>query len=99
VPHITLLATRAVAHFPDAPPPPGTLNLYLGSMEDGAEVASYSPATDGFDPQMHVDSVLTFGIAFGQGSATPGLDCSVTLKWIHSHITNIVLPDLIPFLS
>jgi hypothetical protein len=68
-------------------------------MEDGAEVASYSPATDDFDPKMHVDSMLTFGIAFGQGSATPGWDCSLTLKWMHSQITNVVLPHLIPFLS
>ncbi len=38
--------------------------------------------------------LLTFGIALGQRSATLGWDCGLGLGWIHSHITNVLLPNL-----
>ena len=100
VPHITLLAVESVVDVPSAPHLPGTLNIFLVPFEDGAKIASYRPATGYFDPKVHMDPLFNFGIAFGQGSATPGSDCRVTLRRLHGHITNVVLPGLVvPFLS
>jgi len=103
VPHVTQMAVRSFSDFADAPHLPGTINIDIGSYEDGAQIASYSPRTsafaEGFDPKVHMDPLLTFGIAFGQASATPGWDCSVALRWLHHHITNVVLRDLKSFLS
>jgi hypothetical protein len=97
-PHITLLAVSTVADFPDAPHLPGELSINFGPFEDGAQIATYSPHTsafaEGFDPNVHMDPLLTFGIAFGQRSATPGWDCGLTLGWIRDHIRDNVLPPL-----
>jgi hypothetical protein len=102
-PHITQVAISAWVDFADAPHLPGTLHINLGPFEDGAEIASYIPhtpgATEGFDPKVHMDPLLTFGIFFGEGSAAPGWRCSDALRWIRSHIINKVLPPLVdPFL-
>jgi hypothetical protein len=97
------MAISSFADFPDAPHLPGTININIGSYEDGAEIATYTPRSsafaEGFDPKMHMDPLLTFGIAFGQGSATPGWNCGLTLRWLHNHIVNKVLPDLVPYLA
>lgn len=100
VPHITMLAVSTYADFPDVPHPAGgTLNIYLGPFEDSTKIASHTPVSGEFDPKLHMDPLLTFGIAFGQSSATPGWDCGLTLRWLHSHITNKVLPDLTAHLT
>lgn len=102
-PHITQVAISTWADFPDAPHLPGTININLGSFENGAEIASYTPhvsaAIEGFDPKVHMDPLLTFGIFFGEGSAAPGWRCSDALRWIQSHIVNRVLPALTPYLT
>ena len=102
VPHVTQVAVKTYADSPDAPHLPGIITINLGPFEDGAEVASYTPATttfaEDFDPEAHMDPLLTFGISFGQGSPTEGMDCGVALSMLHSHIANVVLPDLEPFL-
>lgn len=102
VPHVTQMAVASYADFPDVPHLPGTVNIFLGPFEDGAEIASYTPhmsVVEGFDPEMHMDPLLTFGIAFGQRSATPGWDCGVALRWIQSHIINDVIEPLKEFLA
>jgi hypothetical protein len=99
VAHITLLAISTYADFPGATHLPGTLNINFGPFDDGAQIASYTPATGEFNPKEHMDPLLTFGIAFGQRSATPGWPCTLTLRWRYSHITNVVLPPLVPYLS
>jgi hypothetical protein len=103
VPHVTQVAISAYSDFSGVSHLPGTIDINLGSYEDGAEIATYTPHTsafaEGFDPEVHMDPLLTFGIVFGQGSATPGWDCSVALRWIRSYIINKVLPPLVdPFL-
>ncbi len=98
VPHVVQMAISAWTDFADAPHVPRTINLNLGPFEDGAEIMSYTPhlsVTEGFDPEMHVDPLLTFGIFFGEGSATPGWRCGDALRWIHRHIVNNVLPPLV----
>jgi len=102
-PHITQVAISAWADFPDAPHLPGTININLGPFEGGAEIASYTPHTsafaEGFDPKVHMDPLLTFGIFFGEGSAAAGWRCGDALRWIRRHIVNKVLPPLVdPFL-
>jgi len=99
VPHITLLAVSTYVDSPSTPSLPGRLNIHFGPFEDGAKIASYTPATGEFDPKVHMDPLLIFGIAFGQRSAAPGENCSLTLRWLHGHITNVVRQDLLPFLS
>jgi hypothetical protein len=103
VPHVAQVAVRSVIDVPEIPGVPGTLTIHLGSYEDGAEIATYTPRTsafaEGFDPKVHMDPLLTFGIAFGQRSATPGWNCSLTLKWLHSHITCNVVKPLAPYLT
>lgn len=103
VPHVVQMAISSFADFTDAPHLPGTININIGSYEDGAEIATYTPRSsafaEGFDPKMHMAPLLTFGIAFGQGSATPGWSCGLTLRWLHNHIVNKVLPDLVPYLA
>ncbi len=103
MPHVVQMAISSFADFPDAPHLPGTIKINIGSYEDGAEIATYTPRSsafaEGFDPKMHMDPLLTFGIAFGQGSATPGWNCGLTLRWLHNHIVNKVLPDLVPYLA
>jgi hypothetical protein len=94
------MAVAAYADFSDAPHLPGTININIGPFEDGAKIASYAPfADEEFDPYVHMDPLLTFGIVFGQGSATAGLDCGVALRWMRSHIVNRVLPPLAPYLA
>lgn len=102
VPHVTQAAVSAYADFPSAPHLPGTISITMGAYEDGAEIASYTPSASGgevFDPYMHMDPLLTFGIVFGKGSATSGWDCGVALRWIQSHIINKVIPPLAKYLT
>ncbi len=99
VPHITLLAVSTYADFPEVPGLPGTLTINFGPFEDGAEIATYTPLTGDFDPEVHMDPLLTFGIAFGQGSATPGWNCSLALRWLHSHIVRDAVEPLAPYLT
>ena len=103
VPHVAQVAVSAVADFPDAPHLPGTITINIGSYEDGAEIATYTPHTsafaEGFDPKVHMDPLLTFGIAFGQRSATPGWNCSLTLKWLHRDIIRNVVKPLALYLT
>jgi hypothetical protein len=101
VPVVTQVALSAWVDLSDAPYLPGTLNLNLGAFEDGAEIASYIPdtAARGFDPNVNMDPLLTFGIFFGKGSAAYGWRCSDALRWIRRYIVNKVLPPLVdPFL-
>jgi hypothetical protein len=102
-PHITQVAISAWADFADVPGLPKTINLNLGPFEDGAEIASYTPhisaKAESFDPKVHMDPLLTFGIFFGEGSAAPGWRCGDALRWIRSHIVREVLPPLVPFLT
>jgi hypothetical protein len=103
VPPITQMAVSAWQDFSGAPYLPSTLKLNIGQLKDGAEIASYTPdasaAVEGFDPQMHMDPLLTFGIFFGEGSAAYGWRCSDALRWIQRYIANNVLPPLVdPFL-
>jgi hypothetical protein len=102
-PHITQVAVSAWADFPDAPHLPGTIHLNLGPFEDGAEIASYVPQTsviaEGFDPEVHMDPLLTFSIFFGEGSGASGWRCGDALRWIRRYIVNRVLPPLIPYLT
>jgi hypothetical protein len=96
------MAVAAYADFPDVPLLPGTININLGPYEDGAEIFSYSPKaspTEGFNPEMHVDPLMTFGISFGQNSATPGWSCGMALRWIRHHIVNDVIVPLAPYLT
>jgi hypothetical protein len=101
--HITQVAISTWADFPDAPHLPGTLEINMGPFEDGAEIAVYTPHisafAEGFDPQVHMDSLLTFGIFFGERSAAPGWRCGDALRWIQGHIVNKVLPPLEDFLT
>jgi len=103
VPHVTQVAVRRVVDVPEIPGVSGTLTINIGSYKDGAEIATYTPRTsavaEGFDPKVHMDPLLTFGIAFGQESATPGCDCSFTLGRIRNRIVNEILPPLVPFLA
>lgn len=103
VPHVTHVAVNSYADVPEVPGLPGTISITVGSYEDGAEIATYTPRisafAEGFDPEVHMDPLLTFGIAFGQGSATPGWDCGLALGWIRNHIVDKVLPDLVPYLT
>ena len=103
VPHVARVAISSYADFPDAPHLPGTISINMGAYEDGAEIASYTPHVsafaESFDPYVHMDSLLTFGIVFGEGSATPGWDCGVALRWIQAHIVNKVLPPLAHYLT
>ena len=102
-PHVTQVAVSTWADFPDAPHLPGTIHINMGPFEHGAEIARYVPhisaAAEGFDPNVHMDPLLTFGIFFGQGSAAPGWRCGDALRWMQSHIVNKVLPPLAPYLT
>lgn len=101
-PHITQVAISTWADVPDAPLLPGTINIYLGPFEDGAEIASYTPHTslaEGFEPEMHMDPLLTFDIFFGEGSAAPGWRCGDALRWIRSHIIKDVAEPLADYLT
>jgi hypothetical protein len=103
-PHITQVAISTWADFPDASHLPGTINIHMGPFEDGAEIASYTPRTsafaEGFDPQVHMYPLLTFGIFFGEGSVASGWRCGDALRWIRRYIINRVLPPLVdPYLT
>jgi hypothetical protein len=102
-PPITQVAVSSWVDFADAPHLPGTLHINLGPFEDGAEIASYVPQTsafaEGFDPQVHMDPLLSLGVVFGQGSATPGWDCGVALRWMRSHIIKDAIEPLTKHLA
>ncbi len=102
-PHVTQVAISTYADFPDAPHLPGTININMGPFEDGAEIATYAPhtsaAVEGFDPKVHMDPLLSFGIFFGKGSAAPGWRCGDALRWIQSYIVDKALPPLTPYLT
>jgi hypothetical protein len=102
-PHITQVAVSTWADFPDAPHLPGTIHINLGPFEDRSEIASYAPHTSAiaerFDPEVHMDPLLTFDIFFGKGSAASGWRCTDALRWIERHVVNNVVPALAPFLT
>jgi hypothetical protein len=101
-PHITQVAVSAWADNPHTPHVPGTITINLGPFEDGAEIASYTPRTspvEGFDPHVHMEPLLTFGIFFGKESGASGWRCRDALRRIQRYIVYDVLPPLVePFL-
>jgi hypothetical protein len=74
------------------------VDLHLGRVVDGAEIATFRLAITGPNPEMHVDVSPEFGIAFDDGWPGKNRPVVETLGTLRKQLADVIFPPLEVFL-
>jgi hypothetical protein len=99
LPHVTLLGTASLSFFVQGFEA-DEIEPIFSPIEDCAPIARY-PAVDATGAEVDVQLTPNFSIVFGERAPKQlrGMPVPTRLSYIHRHITEKVLPPLVPFLD